>query len=89
MRLLKLILLACPVFIASIIMVASPANANPKPTFDHQGIAVESVQSVADIVVPHLTSTSNPITEQLGCNCANCLQSKFQLLQGKLPSVDF
>jgi hypothetical protein len=44
---------------------------------------------LSEIAAPHLTPASNLITEQLGCTCANCVQSKFQLLQGKLPSVDF
>lgn len=89
MKLLKLFFLAFPVFLASILMVANPANASIKTLSNTQLTTVEYVQPVADIVVPHLALGSHPITEQLSCNCANCAQSKLQLLQGKLPSVNF
>jgi hypothetical protein len=76
MNIAKLILLACPVFLASILLVANPANAS-------------SLKSTPEFAIPTLTQASNPILDQLGCNCANCVQAKFQTLQGKLPSVNF
>ncbi|AFY47649.1 hypothetical protein Nos7524_1783 [Nostoc sp. PCC 7524] len=89
MNLVKLFLLVCPVILSSILLAANPANASIKSTSVNPGITVEYVQPLSEIAAPHLTPASNPITEQLGCTCANCVQSKFQLLQGKLPSVDF
>ncbi|MEA5564299.1 hypothetical protein [Anabaena sp. UHCC 0399] len=89
MNLVKLFLLAFPVILSSILVAAKPANASVKSISTTPILTLEHIQPFSEIAIPHLTQTSNPITEQLGCNCANCLQSKFQLLQGKLPSIDF
>ncbi|AFY32939.1 hypothetical protein [Calothrix sp. PCC 7507] len=82
MNIVKLILLACPVFLASVLMLANPAQA--------LGIkSAPATQQLSDLVTPTLAATSNAIVDQLGCNCANCVQSKFHLLQGNLPSMGF
>ncbi|MGJ5627718.1 hypothetical protein [Nostoc sp. CALU 1950] len=90
MNIVKLILLACPAFLVSMLLVVNPAHASSlKSLYPTQIVTVVSTQQIPDLVTPMLTQTSNPIIDQLGCNCANCVQSKFQSLQGKLPSVDF
>ena len=90
MKIVKLILLACPAFLVSMLLVVNPANASSlKSTYATQIMTVVSIQKIPDLATPNLIQTSNPIIDQLGCNCANCVQSKFQSLQGKLPSVGF
>ncbi len=86
MNIAKMILLACPVFLTSILLVANPAQASSlKPVFATQMISVASTQSIGELATLHATRASNPIMDQLGCNCATCFQSKFQMLQGQLP----
>jgi hypothetical protein len=88
MNIVKLILLACPAFLVSMLLVVSPANASSlKSLYATQIVTVASTQQIPELVAPKLIQTSNPIIDQLGCNCANCVQSGFQSLQGKLPSV--
>ncbi|MBW4643637.1 MAG: hypothetical protein KME23_11720 [Goleter apudmare HA4340-LM2] len=90
MNIVKLILLACPVFIASVLMLANPAQASSiKSAPAAQITTVVYVPAISHFVAPTLATASNPIMDQLGCNCANCVKSKFQLLQGKLPSGGF
>jgi hypothetical protein len=90
MYLVKLVLLACPVLIASILLVTNPANAaSIKSAPTKQAIVVVSAQPILELGTLHLTQASNPITDQLGCNCANCVQDQLNLLQGKLPAVNF
>ncbi|MFN6565657.1 hypothetical protein [Dendronalium sp. ChiSLP03b] len=90
MKIIKLILLACPVFLASILLIANPAKAlSIKSAPATQAIAVVSTQQTTDLAAPKLTLASNPIGDGLGCNCASCVQAKLQMLQGKLPSVGF
>ncbi|WP_193194034.1 hypothetical protein [Nostoc sp. MG11] len=90
MNIAKLILLACPVFLASILVVANPAIASSlKSVPAIQTITVASTQQITEFTTPKLAQASNPIIEQLGCNCGNCTQAKFQRLQGKLPSASF
>ncbi|MBG1241753.1 hypothetical protein [Nostoc sp. NZL] len=90
MNIVKLILLACPAFLVSMLLVVNPAHASSLKSADAtQIMTVVSIQQIPDLATLHLIQTSNPIIDQLGCNCANCVQSKFQSLQGKLPSVDF
>ncbi|MEH1840845.1 MAG: hypothetical protein V7L20_19330 [Nostoc sp.] len=90
MNIIKLILLACPAFLVSMLLVVNPANASSlKSGYAIQIMTVVSTQQIPDLATPNLIPTSNPIIDRVGCNCANCVQSKFQSLQGKLPSVDF
>ncbi|GAX36327.1 hypothetical protein NIES3585_23560 [Nodularia sp. NIES-3585] len=85
-----MILLACPVFLGSILLVANPAQASSlNPQSATHMIWVASTQPMGELTTLHATKTSNPIMDQLGCNCATCFQSKFEMLQGKFPSVDF
>ncbi len=90
MNIVKLILLACPALLISMLLVVNPAHPSSlKSAYITQIITVASTQQIADLATPKLIQKSNPIIDQLGCNCANCVQSRFQSLQGKLPSVGF
>lgn len=90
MKIAKLILLACPAFLASILMLANPAQAfSLKSAYTTPVIAVVSTQEIPSLAAPQLIQKSNPIIDQLGCNCAKCASAQFELIQGKLPSVDF
>ncbi|RCJ41689.1 hypothetical protein A6769_01940 [Nostoc punctiforme NIES-2108] len=90
MKIVKLILLACPAFLVSMLLVVNPANASSlKSTYATQIMTVVSTQKIPDVVTANLIQKFHPIIDQLGCNCANCVQTKFQSLQGKLPSVGF
>ncbi|MEH2183534.1 hypothetical protein [Nostoc sp.] len=90
MKIVKLILLACPAFLVSMMLIVNPANASSlKSAYTTQTMTVVSTQQIPDLATPNLIQTSNPIINQVGCNCPNCVQSKFQSLQGKLPSVGF
>ncbi len=85
MKIVKLVLLACPVLLASMLLVANPAAAssvNSTPETPH--IAVVSAQPNHEAIAPKLSADSNPIMDQLGCNCATCVKAKLQM-EGKLP----
>jgi hypothetical protein len=89
MNIAKMILLASPVFLASILLLGKPAQASSlQPAFTTQMTSVQS-QPWERFTTLHVSKTSNPIMDQLGCNCATCVQSKLEMLQGRLPSVDF
>jgi hypothetical protein len=86
MNILKLILLACPAFVASVLFITNPAQAaSVNYTPATQITMVASAQPIHEFIAPKLTPASNPIIDQLGCSCASCVQSQFHLLQGKLP----
>ncbi|BAY93831.1 MULTISPECIES: hypothetical protein [unclassified Tolypothrix] len=88
MNLIKLMLLAFPVFLASILWVANPAQASSlQSASTTQVTLVVSAQPSSELVAPKMAAASHSILEQAGCNCASCTQSKFDLLQGQLPSV--
>jgi hypothetical protein len=90
MNIVKLVLLAFSTLLVSILLVVNPANASSLKSLDGtQIITVVSTQQIPEQTILNLIQTSNPISDQVGCNCANCVQSKFQSLQGKLPSVGF
>jgi hypothetical protein len=90
MNIVKLILLACPAFLASMLLIANPAQAASVQSAPGTEITmVASVHPISELIAPKLTSASNPIMDQLGCQCATCVKSKFELLQGQLPSADF
>ncbi|MHC0063484.1 hypothetical protein ACWATR_11220 [Nostoc sp. UIC 10890] len=90
MNIIKLILLACPALLVSMLLLVNPAHASSlKSAYSRQIVTVVSTQQIPDLATPHLIQTSHPRIDRVGCNCANCVQSKFQSLQGKLPSVGF
>lgn len=88
MNILKLILLACPVVLASILWVANPAQASSLQSAPTTQITlVVSAQQSSELVAPKVAPAPHTILDQAGCSCASCTQSKFDLLQGKLPAV--
>ncbi|WP_392480182.1 hypothetical protein [Nostoc sp. C110] len=90
MNIVKLILLAFPAFLVSMLLIVNPVHASSLKSLDAtQVVTVASTHQIPDLATPNLIQTSNPIIDQVGCNCANCVQSRFQSLQGKLPSVGF
>ncbi len=90
MNLAKLILLACPVFLASMLWLVNPVQASSlKSTAATHIITVASVESIPQLIMPNLNQASDSLIDHLGCNCGNCVKSKFEMLQGKLPSAEF
>ncbi|OUL18904.1 hypothetical protein [Nostoc sp. 106C] len=86
MNTLKRILIAFPLFLASMLFIANPAQAfSLKSAPTTQITMVASTQPSSELVVPNLTPASHAISDRAGCNCTQCVQSKFHLLQGKLP----
>lgn len=82
----KLVLFASPLLVASMLFFTNPAGASPIDSASATThINSVPVQSTHGLVTLNQADKSNPILEQLGCNCAYCVQAKSQLLQGKLP----
>ncbi|KAF3887827.1 MULTISPECIES: hypothetical protein [Nostocales] len=79
MKAAKLILLASPMFVSSMFLVANQAEAAIVPSALNQ--------SDSEVVVYNTTQESNPILDGLGCKCSSCTQTRQEFLQGKLPSV--
>ncbi|HLO84949.1 MAG TPA: hypothetical protein VK203_08040 [Nostocaceae cyanobacterium] len=89
MNIIRKILLVCPAFLASLLLLANPAQAqNIQTSATTQVVLVSSVQTQSEFTVPHLKPASDPILDQVGCGCARCVQNNFELLQGKLPIID-
>jgi hypothetical protein len=81
----KLVLFTLPVLVASMLVltngaVASSVNSASTTTHINSGDS----QQVHPLVTLNQVDKSNPILDQLGCQCASCVQVKSQL-QGKLP----
>ncbi|MCP6761049.1 MAG: hypothetical protein NHB32_20405 [Fischerella sp. CENA71] len=89
MNIIKFILLAFPVVFASMLVVVNPAAASPlqPATAITQQSSLVSAQPVHQLVAPNLSSESHSIIDQLGCNCATCVQAKLQI-EGKLSLAD-
>ncbi|MBE9251217.1 hypothetical protein IQ226_19190 [Dolichospermum sp. LEGE 00240] len=86
MKIVNLILLAFPLFFASLLLVINPAHASQfKSTSAVQMIVVTSTQANLDIVTPQINNITHSVIEQAGCSCTNCVQANLQKLQGKLP----
>jgi hypothetical protein len=85
MKIAKLILLAFPVVLASTLMLANPAAASIVNAPGKAQVILVSTQPISESLTPKLTQESDPIKDQLGCNCASCVKANSQLLQGKLP----
>jgi hypothetical protein len=89
MNIIKVILLAFPVVLASMVAVVNPAAASslqPAPAVTQQ-MTLVSAQPVHQWIAPNLSSDSQSIIDQLGCNCASCVQAKLQM-EGKLSLAD-
>ncbi|PLZ99821.1 hypothetical protein CEN45_16690 [Fischerella thermalis CCMEE 5198] len=89
MKIIKLILLACPVVLASMLLVANPAAASYLKSIAAvtQQVTFVSAQPVHPWIAPNLSSDSQAIIDQLGCSCATCVQAKLQM-EGKLSLSD-
>ncbi|MEO3707380.1 hypothetical protein [Trichormus azollae] len=91
MNIAELILLACHVFLVSLLLVVSPAYASTKfkavPTA--KIFIVASAQANLELIAPMLTQPKPQIINHIGCSCNTCVQSNFQMLQGKLPIAGF
>ncbi|WP_315788932.1 hypothetical protein [Fischerella sp. JS2] len=89
MNIIKLILLACPVVLASMLFVINPAAASDLKSIPAvtQQVTLVSAQPVHQWVAPNLSSDSQTIIDQLGCSCASCVQAKLQM-EGKLSLSD-
>ena len=85
MKIVKLILLACPAFLVSLLLITNPAHAASVNYTPATQITMVATPSMPEFIAPKLTPRSNPIVDQLGCSCAGCVKSNFHLLQGKLP----
>jgi hypothetical protein len=91
MNIAKLIFLACHVFMASLLLVVSPAHTSTK----FKGVPaakifiVASAQANLELTAPILTQPKPQIINHIGCSCNTCIQSNFQMLQGKLRAAGF
>jgi hypothetical protein len=86
MKIVKLIFLAFPVFLVSLLLVVNPAHASRlKPTPTSQMIVVTSNQVNLDIARSQINNITHSVIEQTGCSCTNCVQANLEMLQGKLP----
>lgn len=88
MKIAKLIFLACPAIIVSLLLVANPAHAAETQPQPHASvIQISSTSQIPAPATVHFNRRSNPIQDQAGCSCTQCTLSS-QQLQGKLPSFD-
>ncbi|MFM7406219.1 MAG: hypothetical protein ACKO3K_06030 [Cuspidothrix sp.] len=89
MKIINRILLALPLFLASMLLIVNPANASKlQTTPDAQIIVVKATSANLDLITPQVSKITHSVIESTGCSCANCVQANFQLLQGKLPLVN-
>ena len=87
MKIVKLILLAFPAFLASLLLLVNPAQASLKATPAANIIVFSSTQSNLDLTTPQLNKITHTVIEKPGCSCANCVQTNLDKLQGKLPMI--
>ncbi|AFY59044.1 hypothetical protein Riv7116_6724 [Rivularia sp. PCC 7116] len=81
----KLVLLASPLVIASMLFFVNPAAASPIDTASAEThVNSSSAESVHGLATLNQADQSNPIRDYLGCNCAYCVGAESPL-QGKLP----
>lgn len=85
----KLVLFALPLIIACMMFLANPAAASVVYS-ESATTHINSVHSqpVHKFLTLNQVDNSNPIMDQLGCNCAYCAGVKSPL-QGKLPISNF
>lgn len=84
MKLVKLILLALPLLLSSLMLQVYPAMAATSQTASATPrIELVSAPTYATIA-PTLLAKSNPIVDSIGCNCGSCVKARLQL-EGKLP----
>jgi hypothetical protein len=84
MKVIKLILLALPLLLSSLMVQANPAMAATSSNLT----AASRIELVAAhpsyaTIAPTLLAKSNPIIDSIGCNCGSCVKARLQL-EGKL-----
>ncbi|MEB3214926.1 MAG: hypothetical protein VKN72_01530 [Nostocales cyanobacterium 94392] len=82
----KLVLFASPLLIASMLFFANPVAASPinsASTKTHINTVSVSSKSTHQLITLNQTDKSNPILDNLACQCAYCTKAKLQL-EGKL-----
>ena len=85
MKIIKLIFLALPLVLASLIVFTNPAQASSLTfTPGSQQITLVSDSGMADTIAPNFSHKSDSMIPGVGCNCFNCVQAQLQM-QGKLP----
>ncbi len=89
MKIIQRILVALPLFLASMLLIVNPAHASRlETTPDAQMIVVRSRSANLDLIRPQVNNITHSVIESAGCSCASCVQGNFQRLQGKLPLVN-
>ena len=92
MNKVKLILLACPAVLASMLMAANPLYAGevvPKSVVESKPVeplfeVVFEQETPESPTLEFTESESNAAIQRFGCDCSSCLNAGRQL-QGKLP----
>ncbi|MEM6751438.1 MAG: hypothetical protein AAF630_00385 [Cyanobacteria bacterium P01_C01_bin.38] len=81
----KFVLFVLPLIVASMLFLVNPATASvADSTSITTDINSANSQPVHKFVTLNQVDNSNPILDQLGCNCAYCAGVNSPL-QGKLP----
>jgi hypothetical protein len=89
MKMVKIILLAFPIFLASLLLVVNPVQASKlKATPTVQMMVVTPTQVNLDLDTLKINDTVHSTIEQTGCSCTNCVQANPNKLQGKLPLAE-
>ncbi len=73
-----LAMLACPVILASMLLLANAAQAAEATTFVVSASATP-VLVAQDQQAPVSVQPSNPIKDQMGCSCAACTKALSQM----------
>lgn len=85
MNLIKLILLASPLIVASLLFSPESAQASIiTPTLKTAQVNLVSYQPTHELAATTLSQQSDPIRDYLSCGCSQCVKATLEL-QGKLP----
>ncbi len=85
MKLVKLILLALPVLLSTLMLQVYPAMAATSQIASATPhIELVSAHPTYATIAPTLLAKSNPIVDSIACNCGSCVKARLQL-EGKLP----
>jgi hypothetical protein len=88
MNIVKLILLAFPAFLASVLLLVKPVQACLKAIHAANIIVLSSTQVNLDLTTSQINKITHSVIEKTGCSCANCVQTNLHNLQGKLPMIE-
>jgi hypothetical protein len=84
MKVIKLILLALPLLLSSLMLQVYPAAATSLNQTATSRIELVAAHPSYATIAPTLLAKSNPIVDSIGCNCGSCVKARLQL-EGKLP----